>query len=260
MSKAVVSFNAFDLEQTVPGLKIVSNNPYVNPNRTLTTNPIARTNKSVTSSAYDKDKKLDVIVEIGQNTRELMDASLDILKQITQTREGLLIMNYATGNRQWTATKDNITPTDVLGGHGTFDIEFELADPYGYDTGTTTIVQGAQTGATRTDHVVFGGSTETQQPVITITLTKVTSGSNHGITITNPSTGQAIVINQVTGWTNGDVLVIDVANKNVTLNGNQIDSSGPIPEWALGAGLIQYADTFTSRTFSINVTYRKRYI
>lgn len=260
MSKAVVSFNGLDFENSVPGLRIVITDPYRAPNRTVTTNKIARTNKSVTSSAFFNDKKINITVEIGVNTRELMDVAIDQFKAILQAKEATLITTYGTVTRQYTATMDNFSITGVAGGHSTIDVEFECADPYGYDTALTTLVTGAQTGASRTDNVTFGGTAEKQQPVITITLTKVVPGSNHGITITNPATGQAIVINRVTGWAAADVLIIDTAQKLITLNGSVIAFTGPIPEWDLGAGQIQYADTFTSRTFSIGVAYRKRYL
>lgn len=259
MSKPAISFNGSDWETTVPGLKIVKTDPYRTPNRTVTTNPIARTNKSVTTSAFWKDKKFNVAVEIGRDTRELLEDSLDIFKGILQAKEATLLSNFGTSTRQWTATVDNVSEDDPQGGHIGMTVEFEVADPMGYDTASTTIVTGANTGNARTDNINLLGSAEKQLPVITITLTTVTSGSNHGITITNPATGQAIVVNRVV-WTAADILVIDTANKAVTLNGLPIAFTGPIPEWDKGAGQIVYGDTFTSRKFSIGVTYRKRWL
>lgn len=259
MSKPAISFNGTDWETAVPGLKIVKTDPYRFPNRTVTTNQLARTNKSVTTSAFWKDKKFNVDIEIGRDTRELLDDAVDTFKGLLQAKEATLLSNYGSSTRQWTATVDNVSEEDPQGGHIGMGIEFEVADPFGYDNSTTTIITGAQTGASRTDNINLLGSAEKQLPVITITLTSVTSGTNHGITITNPATGQAIVINRV-AWTAADILVIDTAQKLITLNGTVIAFTGPIPEWDKGAGQIQYADTFTSRKFSIGVTYRKRWL
>lgn len=265
MSRPTISFNGSDWEASVPGLKIVSTDPYRMPNRDLTTNKIAETDRSVTSAAWWRDKKFNVSVEIGRDTREALDDSFDTFKTILQAREAALVSNYGSSTRQWTATLSNMGITNVQGGHCELDLEFEVADPYGYDSASTTLVTGAQTGASRTDNFRLLGNAEKQLPVITITLTTVTSGSNHGITLTNPATGQAIVINRVI-WANGDVLVVDTSKRNdptyqpVTLNGAAIAFTGPIPDWDRGAGILQYLDTFTSRKFSISVTYRKRHI
>jgi phage-related protein len=260
MSRPAISFNGSDWETTVPGLKIVSTDPYRAPNRDVVTNKIARTNKSVTSAAWWRDKKFNVSVEIGRDTRELLDDAVDAFKAILQAREATLLSNYGSSTRQWTATVDNIAITQVKGGHCIIDVEFEVAEPHGFDTASITLVTGSQTGASRTDNFTLLGSAEKQLPVITITLTTVTPGASHGITLTNPATGQAIVINRTTGWTAADVLVVDTAQKLVTLNGAAIAFTGPIPEWDKGAGSLQYADTFTSRKFTIGVSYRKRWL
>lgn len=260
MSAPAVSFNGIDWASTVPGLKIIISDPYRQPNRTVTTNPLARNNKSVTSSAFWTDKKLNVTVEIGQNTRELLDIAIDTFKSILNGLEKTILLNYGNGTRQWTGTVDNFTPSDVQGGHGTFDVEFELADPYGYDTATTALFAGRQTGNTRTDNFTVGGTAETQALIITITYNKVTAptGPLTGFTLTNPATGQAITVN-ATGWVNGTVVVVDIRNKKVTSNGIEVGFTGPFPEWATGAGSMTYADTLTTRDFSISGLYTKRY-
>jgi hypothetical protein len=253
------NFNGNDFASSVPGLRVIATNTYVPGSRTITTNPIARANKSVTSSAFNRERHLQVTVEIGQDSRELLDLAIDKLKTILQGLEKTLILDYGGGLRQWTATFDNnMAYSDMAGGHATIVIPFLAADGNGYDTTTTALVNSVLTGSTRTENVFFAGSSERQLPIITITLTTVTSGTSHGITITNPATSQAIVINRTT-WTNADILVIDTAAKTVQVNGTDVAFTGPFPEWALGAGTLQYADTFTARKYTLNVIYRKRY-
>lgn len=254
------NFNGNDFASAVPGLRILATNTYVPSTRTLTNTPVARANKSVTSSAFNRERRLQVTVSIGQDTRELLDLAIDKLKTILQGLEKTLILDYGGGLRQWTATWDNnMAFSDMAGGHATIVIPFIAADGHGYDTSTTSLVNSILTGASRTENVFFAGSAERQQPIITVTLTSVTSGTSHGITLTNPATGQAIVINR-TAWAAADVLVVDVAARTVQVNGTNVAFTGPFPEWALGAGTLQYADTFTSRKFTLNVIYRKRYI
>lgn len=253
------NFNGNDFEASVPGLRVISTNPYVPSTRTLTNQPVADANKSATSSAFNRERRLVVTVDIGQNTRELLDLAVDKLKTILQGLEKTLILDYGGGLRQWTATWDNnMAFSDMAGGHATIAIPFLAADGHGYDTTTTNLFSSTFTGSSRTDSFIIAGSALTQQPVFTITLTAVVSGTSHGITITNPATGQAIVINR-TAWAAADVLVIDTAAKSVQVGGTNIPFTGVFPEWALGPGTVTYTDTFTSRKVTHAGVHRRRY-
>lgn len=259
MTGSTVSFAGFDLAANVPGLRIIAHDPYRFPNRTLNTSQIANADKSVTTSAFYKDKKINVTVEIGQDTRDLRDLAIDALNTILQGHEQPLICSYAGGFRQWNATLSNITITTNQGGHGTFDIEFEAADPIGVDTASTPIFSNNLTGATNTVNFMLGGSCEWQQPITTITLSALTGGTNATITIGNTANGQTFSITQT--FNPGDVIVIDSRLKIVTKNGTEIKAVGAIPEWAPNIqGGMSYADTFTSRTRAMSSIYYKRWV
>lgn len=252
------TFAGYDLEANVPGLKVVSTDPYRFPTRALITSRIANTDKSVTSSANYTDKKLNVTVEIGRDTRELLEASLDTLNSILQGHEQALVVPWATSTRQWLATLDNIAATDVLGGHGTFDLEFECADPIGSDVTSTQLFSNNLTGSSNTVTFTVGGTCEWQQPIITITFSALTGGTTKAVTIGNSATGQSVSVTRT--WAAADILIINATTKKITVNGTEVQGVGAIPEWAPGAGSMDYSDTLTTRTRQTTAIYYKRYV
>ena len=253
------TFNSYDLASVVPGLKIISTNPYRQADRKLSFSDVANANKGVTTSSYNKSKKLNLIVEISQNTRELLDDAIDALKKYVLPREKLLVLSQGSGTRQWTASYSNMSFSDVYGGHATVDIEFIAADGVGVDVASTNLFSTSLTGANSNTPFVgqVGGTMEWQQPIITITLTAVSGGTGGTMIIGNPDNGMQATI---TGnFATGDVIVLDSRTKKVTLNGGEISYQGSVPEWALGAGSIDYVDNFTTRTRTMSGLYYKRY-
>jgi phage-related protein len=258
MSRPTVTFNGYDLASSVPGLVVISTDPYRYPNRNLNVGPMANSNKSVSPSAFFTDKKIHVGIEIGQNTRELLDAAIDSLNTILQTREAALVLSFGSSTRQWTATLANVGISDVLGGHAVLDLEFECADPIGIDVASNTLFSTALTGSTSTTNFTVGGTAPYQKPIITITISALTGGSSKAVVVGNPANSQQVTITR--SWTAGDILVIDSTTKKCTVNGVEVAYTGSIPEWAPGAGSMSYSDTLTTRTRTMVGVQNKRYI
>lgn len=258
MAKPTASFNARDLASSVDGLIIIATDPYRVPDRIVTNAPLANSNKSVTNAAWFTSKKLNVKVEIGRNTRELFEASLDQLTAILQTKEAALVLSYGSTTRQWTATYRNMAISDLEGGHGTIDIEFLCSDPYGYEVSSTNLFSSTRSGSSSTDLFTVGGSAEWQVPVITITFNSLTGGTLKDVVVGNSASGQQLTITNT--FTSGDILIIDSRNKIITLNGQEIRGVGAIPEWGVGAGSLDYSDTLTTRNVTVTASYYKRYL
>lgn len=260
MSKPTANFNGNDLASVVPGLMVVATNPYRLGNRQLSTSVLANADRSTTPSAFWTDKKLNVTVEIGRNTRELLDDSIDLLYYYLRELEAPLILSWSTTTRQWNATLANIAFSDVQGGHAVLDIEFEVSDPLGIDVNSTQLFSTALTGATSTTSLgLVGGTAKWQRPVITITISALTGGTAKTVSVGNSNTGQQVNITRT--WTAGDILVIDSKLKKVTVNGTEVAFTGAIPEWQSGqVGSMDYSDNLTTRTRSMVGVYYKRYI
>ncbi len=264
MGRSVFTFNGVDPAAVVPGLSVIATNPYRPPVREITENKIANSDISVTSAANYKDKKLNVAVEIGRNTRELLDDSIDLLLACLQEREAALVLSAGSTTRQWTATFSNMSFSDAQGGHVTIDIEFLAANGIGTDISSTSLFSNSLSGASNNTAFVggpLGGSVKWQQPVITITLSALSGGTGASVVVGNPSNGQQVTITR--NWTAGDVIVIDSRSglKKVTVNGTEVAFTGSIPEWQRGlAGSMDYSDTLTTRTRAMSGLYYKRYL
>ncbi len=258
MSAPTVNFNGNDFAATVPYLRVIGTDPGRFPARDLNTNQIASVNKSVTASAYFKERKINVQVEIGAPDRATLESSIDTLEAFLQTREAPLIFVQSGANRKYTATLANVSITDTQGGWAALDLEFECADPYGYDPSTSPLSDTSRSGASSTESFVCGGTAEFQSPIITITLSALTGGTAKTITITTPATLQAIVVTR--NWTAADVLVIDCQARTVKVNGTEVAFSGAFPEWAPGAGTVSYLDTLTTRIRNFNMVHYRRYL
>lgn len=261
MAKPTAAFNSSDLATVVPGLIITGHTAYRPGNRKLNTAKIANTDKSAMPSAYFDDKKINVQIEIGRDTRELLDAAMDILLGILMPTQSTLLLGNGTSTRQWTATYSNMAISNVKGGHAEIDIEFEAADGIGTDTASTSLFSTTLTGNNTNTPFVggpLGGSMQWQQPVITITLNSFTGSTSDSMTVGNPLNGMQVVITRQ--FVAADVIVIDSKLKKVTVNGVEVAFTGSIPEWQSGiAGSMDYSDTFTARNRLMTGLYFKRY-
>lgn len=258
MSKPTASFNGSDFASSVPGLRILSTDPYRFPNKDLDISQLANADKSVTVAAFFKDKKINVRIEIGRDTRELLDDSIDTLNGILREREAALVLSVGSSTRQWTATFANMSFSDVQGGHAVIELEFQASDPLGSDVNTTQLFSTALTGATSATNFIVGGTAKWQRPVITITISALTGGTAKLVSVGNAATGQQVNITRT--WTAGDILIIDSKLKKVTVNGTEVAFTGAIPEWAPGSGTMDYSDNLTTRTRTMVGVYYKRYI
>lgn len=258
MASPTANFNGSDFASVVPGLRIIATNPYQTPNRVLTTNPVGSANKSVTSSAYFTLKPLAVKIEIGQDNRDLLETAIDLLESILQAKEATLLLVQGGTTRQYTATLDSLSVTDVQGGWAAITINFKASDPYGYDAAATNFASSRTTGSSRSNTYIFGGTAEWQAPVITITLNSLTGGTSKNMLVGNAATGQQITITRT--WTAADVVVIDSKLRKVTVNGTEVAFSGAFPEFNAGNGTLDYSDTLTTRDVTIATAYTKRYL
>lgn len=203
-------------------------------------------------------------VIMGSSISDL-DTRLDAFKAYFLGTDKNLDMDYGGTTRRYIATVTALS-IDRPGGllYALFDIDFICTQPFGRDTSTTSISSGfspsgtGRTAATYTDSYTFLGNAPYQLPIITITLTAVTGGTNQYIQFGNGGNGQAVLVQRT--WAAADVLVIDCTQKTITVNGIPTAFSGAFPEFPPGSQSLQYTDSFTTRTFTISAVYTKAYL
>ena len=253
-----IRFNGNHLT-SVDGLTILSHNPYATPKRKIHIGEIARTHKSKAHSGFFSERLITVRVNIVQSTRALLEQALDSLHALLQTVEGELIVEQGGADRRYYATMSDIQFLQEGGSYAELNIIFVCSDRFGYATAATTVVSlTGVTAGTRSDQYNWQGSAEWQLPIITLTYTAISGGTDKTVTLGNNANGQTLSVNR--DWATSDVLIVNCFNNTVKVNGTDVDFSGAFPEFAPGTGSLAYADDFTTRTFNYNVVYYKRYV
>lgn len=251
------TFDGIDLT-SVPGLTVLSTDPYKMPRRNVSMSELARTNKSKVNSAFYIERIITVRVGITRATRNLLENSIDTLMGYLQGVNKLLVLNQSSGSRQYYCTLEDAPVAYDGGSYIELSLTFTCTDRFGYDVAPTLLLDVvAYTSASKVSTLAVGGNAPWQVPVITLRYTAVGGGTTKTVSIGNDSTGQVLSVTRT--WIAGDVLVIGTFNKTVKVNNAEVDFDGAIPEWAPGVGYMTYSDNFTSRTFNLQAVYNKRW-
>lgn len=220
---------------------------------------LAHANQSSLPFVSYPSKTINTKGYITDTTIALLDTRLDLFKGYFIGTDQNLDIDYAGGTRRYIATVNKLGITRPNGlTYATFDIEFMCTQPFGQNTAATTALTATgRTLSGYTDSHTFIGTAPYQLPVITITYTAVVSGTGYMI-FSNGGNGQGISITRT--WAASDVLVIDCAQKTVTVNGVAVTFTGAFPEFPPGAQTFSYSDGFTSRTFNVSVVYNAMFL
>lgn len=249
-----VTFDGNDIAE-VPGLDVIGTDPHRPAPRELNINPIARADKSSVSSGFYKNRKIHVQCTIGRDNKADLQSSLRHLEALLQGREKPLVLPIAGTNTEFTATKDNIMVGVLTGGFAEIDIEFFCSNPTGYNESSTSLYSYASlTGSDYSFAITWDGNVK-QQPVVTIGITSISGGTGGTITISNPTTGETLTIQR--DWTAGEELIVNSKTGDVTVDGDDVEYTGNIPEWE-GTEPVVYSDDFTTRDISVDIDYQVR--
>lgn len=255
-----VKFNNIDLN-TISGLTVLRTNPYIFAKRTLDINQIARSNAAKVNTGFYTDRQIAVRVNMSQNTRALLEQSIDSLAGILQGLEKDLILPQSGTLRRYTATYADSVVKEDGGSYIEMDLIFATSDHYGYSLQYEKLLDAtARTLYNYTDSFTVNGSADTQVPVITAFISAFTGATNNTVTIKNAATTQAIAVNRA--WVAGDRLVVDVSNKSVQVNNADANYTGAFPEFAGNGttGYLNYQDDFKTRTLALSAYYYRRYV
>lgn len=211
------------------------------------------------------NRKITVSGQIVGQTIADCDSIIDTFQSYLLAQNANLDIDYNSGTRRYskvTVSESDISRPGNLRS-ANFTITFMALKPFGTDTTPTTLLTAAaRTSGSYSDVLTIAGTAPFQTPLITITFGTIGSSPVAGtVTLGNDATGQAITISRI--FTTGDVLVIDCSLGTitpVTVNGVPCDFTGAFPDFAPGAGTLDYSDSFASRSFGIAVTYNKNYI
>lgn len=256
MEDDVVYFAGNDLSVIV-GAALINHDFNNLPTRELSIYKLARANKSVLTSAEYSQKEVTVQFHLRGCDRGETEAVMVSLKSYLRPVNQQLIVSQAGVD----VTYNNATMNELnytwYSNKMLITLVFTVADPIGFEEDETVMLNTTVTVAASSNPINNAGSFDAE-PVVNMTVTTVTGGSNQSLAIKNEETGQGITLTRT--WTDGDTVEIDSDNKTVTINGTNSDFTGQFPTFPPGTGSLGYSDTFSTRSVDLTVTYQKHYL
>lgn len=231
------------------------------PDKVATLYAKADANGSTIPAINYPSKKVTIAGSIHGSSQADLDSRIDTFKGYFTGKDKDLDIAYGSSTRRYVATPNIVSVTRQQKAlFAKFTIEFICTQPFGLDTSTTNLwtAKTAFTSATFTEAPTVGGTAPYQLPVITITVNSFTGAGDY-VQISNDNNNQELLVYGV-GITAGDVIVIDCANRTVTVNGTEVDYSGTFLELEPGANSITYTDGFTTRSVDVSGVYTKRWL
>jgi len=168
----------------------------------------------------------------------------------TGWRFGGLIWQDDDESRNWKAYTQNIRIDDEHFNVTASPFQFEFVASRGVSEATSPILEESTddiTAITNVTELDFGG-TANPKPTIQYSLTDTTDWGN--IVLSNLTTGQSLTFDE--SWSNGDTLIINEADYEVTLNGDAVDYANVLPVFVPGVNRLQTTITSASEE---SVTY-----
>lgn len=256
-SPPVVKFAGNDLNQ-VAGLLITKRNDFEPAERVTNQYKLARTNKSVLTTAEFKNKPVTIECVITRPNRALLRDSIDQLNGLLTAIEDRLDILQDGVVRRYTGTMKMLRVAETQGGYAKVSIQFMCSDPFGYDESATSLLEAVESTSGNTSFQISVGGSAAVEPIITIEFTGITDGTGGTVQVTNTRNGIGISVTR--DWVTGDILEINGEEKKVRINGSEINPTGKILSFLPGLRQIGYVDDFTARTYEITAQYTKRYL
>lgn len=251
-----VYFGGNDIS-AIAGATIIDHNFNDLPQRDIKMSKLARTNKSVTTSAEYSDKEVTVQLHLLGCDRSETETVMAELKSQLRLVNGDLIVSQAGSDITFADATLNEINYSWYSNKMIITLVFVVADPIGFEEDTTVMINTVVTAAASSNPIVNTGSFDAE-PIINITVTTVTDGTGQSLSVKNEETGQGITLTRT--WVDGDTVEIDSDNKTVTINGTISDFTGQFPTFPPGTGSFGYTDTFTTRSVDLTAVYQRHFI
>lgn len=259
-----ISFNSHDLQTYDPATQvgIITNliDHTDTPDQVGELFNIADANASVIPAINYPSKHIPFGGAIKGSSQADLDSRIDTFKGYFNGKDKNLDIAYGSATRRYIATKNALTISRKQNAlFATFAGEFICTNPFGIETSSTSLFSSLnQTSASKNFTPTIGGSAPFQLPIITLTIDSLTGTADY-ISIANDNNGQQMLLFGL-GLANGDVIVVDCEQREVTINGNVVDYQGTFLELEPGASSITISNAFTTCQIDYVGVYYKRYL
>ncbi len=258
MAGTAISFDGHDLQTANIFTSAIKHSGGLN--KEVSIYSLANSNRSSITNINYPSRTIRLEGKLVGDTIAAAEDLIDTFNGYFTNTDANLDIGYGSGTRRYIATL-NAIEIDQPGGlkFANYAIELTCSQPFGVDTASTTILnQVGYTSASLTTTPTILGSAPVQYPLITITFTALTGLSDY-IQISNNNNNQSMLLYNY-GFVAGDVVIIDTFERTVKVNGNVADYYGTYLELEPGANSITYSDGFTTRTVTVLITYKKRWL
>jgi len=258
MAAISVSFNGYVLQNSSFRTRIIQHTDI--PEKLVQAEGRARADGMQVVNVRYGGREIDVEGMMSAADRQTLVTLIDTMKLNIKDASGVLDIDYGNGTRRYYATVTKLDiPEDFYNITSVpYKITFFCADPFGYATTSGNLSFSGVT-AMLNDYVITVSGSIDSDPVVQLTLTTVVAHAT--ITLSNETTGEAIVIAKATGnFSNGDVVLIDCKRKVVQLNGSGLDYTGRFPGLSVPTTRLRIAMAATSVNYAPVVRYSPRYL
>jgi phage-related protein len=226
------------------------------PTRELQVENLAFNDGFVIASDFWRSRTIKIAGMIVADSAAQLATLLDDLKQDLAGINKNLDVDHGDGTRRYKATLAKFeAPEDFYNiSYLPYEAEF-LCQPFGYATASVNVSSDDITASPKTIDMTVTGN---YRPLPTVTITFTTETGASAVSLTNNTTGDTITVTQA--FNASDVMIINCEEQKVTVNGVQVDFTGPIPLFAVGANELVLTIPATARNVNVDIDYTPRYL
>lgn len=227
------------------------------PEAVFSNDKLSRRDGEVLFDKHYGKRKFQMAGVILANSRASYLQARSTLIQNLQSIEATLRVPFDDDSVDFTATLENVIFDNKGGGFGSFSISFICSDPFGYDAQNRVLLDGASTSSLSNSYSLLEtiGGTYATPATFTITFTGLTGSTGKYVDIANEA-GDNIRVTR--DWSNDDVLVINMKDRTVKVNGALKDYTGNFWNFSVGDTTVTYSTNMTTATAHATCIYKRR--
>lgn len=216
---------------------------------------LARERGNILVNTNFKTKQITINGIITGADQATLETNIDTFRELVSREAKNLDITYSTGTRRYVATATDLQiDRDFYNlSYAPYTLTFLVPSGVGIDPNLTTVTDNGKTAASVTETPTITG-TIAPMPLITLTFTAASSATAVSITLN----GNVVTLTNAIAA--NDVVIFDMVNKKVTLNGVEKDYTGYFPSFIIGSNSIVIAVTRTSATYNFVMTYYPTYL
>lgn len=225
------------------------------PIRNVYAYPLSRKRgENIVNTNY-KSKTINIKGKIVADNKSDLDDKIDEFMELVGRASKKLDISHGTGYRRFVATKisGGITRVYYQLNYADYEMVFLVPNGVGTSTTQTNVVTNNITNAVSSSIWTVGGSA---YPEPTITLSFDTADTISAVSV--KVNGDKITLTKTI--VANDIIIVDLENQKVTLNGTEEEYTGIFPKFNVGDNPYEIDITSTSHQYDLTLSYFKKFL